>query len=43
MTIDKVFGGFTNVLHILYNFLLLKSFRIVDAQYLYFIVSPNQL
>src|SRR5688572_27042903 len=36
------FGGFTNVLRIFYNFLLLKSCRIVDAQYLYFLVSPNQ-
>ena len=31
----SVYGGFTNVLHIFYNVLLVKSFRIVDAQYLY--------
>ena len=41
-TIDKVFSGFTNVLHICYIFLLLKSFKIIEAEYFYFIISPNQ-
>jgi hypothetical protein len=43
MTIDKVFGGFTKVLHIVYIILHLKSRTIIDTQYLYNIVSPNQL
>jgi hypothetical protein len=36
-----VSGGFTNLLRILYTSLLLKSFPIVEAQYIYVIVSPN--
>ena len=39
----SVSGGFTNVLRIFYIFLLLKIFLVVDARYLYFIVSPNQI
>jgi hypothetical protein len=33
------FVGFTNVLHIVLNFLPLKVSRIADARYIYFIVS----
>jgi photosystem II stability/assembly factor-like uncharacterized protein len=34
------FVGFTNFLHIIYNFLLLKIFAVVTTRYLYCIVSP---